>query len=341
MNKKKSLNNLEQKIINSKFDIVRKSLYFIIAPIIILLVGVILLSTVGFSKGIDFSGGQTFKVYVNDEAKLADVATYNLDKKEDYDAIYKKINIVLNENNVKLVSYQTTKVDLKDYDVYSGQAVQITYQTNSKSSEKSEIREDLINAFDYASFDGAISSIDEVPAIDSIYDWTIGIFAGVMFGLVAAIIYMAFRYSKSSIFVVFIQTILDIFLTLGLLLVLRVPVNLTVGAVILSTFVISLINSFVFYNRIKTNKNSGLYEGVTNIEMANKTTKQIAYKKTIMYIAVAIASIIFIIFSVNAVKMFALAILLSLFATYYTSTFILPSFWSVAYKGEKVKKKQS
>ena len=41
MNKKKTC-SLEQKISNSKLDIIKKSLLFMIAPIVILLVGVIL-----------------------------------------------------------------------------------------------------------------------------------------------------------------------------------------------------------------------------------------------------------------------------------------------------------
>lgn len=334
MNKK---NTMEQKITNSKLDIVKKSLYFIIAPIVVLIVGIILMTTVGFSQGIDFSGGQTFKVYVNDKAKLENATVYDLTDAKDYNDVYKKITLVLNESNVDIVSYQTTKVDLPDYSVSYGQAVQVTYQTNSKSKDASTIREELIDAFDYSEYDGAISSIDAVLPVES-YNWMIGLVASVMFGLIAAIIYMAIRYSKSAIFVMFIQMALDIFLTLGLMLICRVTVNLTSGIVVLASFIISLINSFVFYNKVKENKESGLYEGVANNDMANTTTKQVLWKKTMFYVGAILVSLIFVIFAGSAVQSVALGIMLSLIATFYTSTFLLPTFWAIVDRPKKKKK---
>lgn len=334
MNKKNCM-KLEQKITNSKFDIVKKSLYFVIAPIIILLVGIILLTTVGFSKGIDFAGGQTFKVYVNNEQKLDGAESYDLSDKKDFDEVYKKITIVLADNDAKLVSYQTSKVNIEEYDVYSGQAIQVTYQGNAESDA---IRSQIVDAFGYANYTNAISSIDEVPPVSS-YNWTIGLIAGIMFGLIAAIVYMSIRFSTSAILVVFIQMALDLFLTLGLLLICRVTINLTVGIVLLTSFMLSLINSFVFYNKIKENKKSGNYNDAKNAELANITTKQITFKKSIFYIALIVVSLLLVILSVDAVRAVAGGIMLALIASFYTSTFLLPAFWTIADKPKKEKKK--
>lgn len=336
MNNKKT--SIEQKIINSKFDIVKKALYFLVAPILILLVGVILVSTVGFNQGIDFSGGQTFKVYVNNEAKLENVASYDLNKNDDYNDVYKKITIVLEKNNVNLVSYQKTNVNLTEYDVYNGQAVKVTYQTNSSSSEESKIRENLIEAFGYENFDGAVSSIDEVPAQSS-FGWMIGIIASVVFGLVCAIIYLAVRFSKSAIFVAFIQTVLDIFLTLGLMIVFRAVVNLTVGAVVLTAFIISLLNSFVFYNKVKESRKTGTYEGVENNSVANDVSKKLLWKKVLVYSTLIVATLLVVIIAPNAVKSVALGIMIALITTFYSSTFLLPSFWALVDKPSKKKQK--
>ena len=335
MNKK---NTMEQKITNSKLDIVKKSLYFIIAPIVILIVGIILMTTVGFSQGIDFSGGQTFKVYVNDQAKLENATVYDLNNAKDYDDVYKKITLVLNKSNVDIVSYQTTKIDLPEYSVSYGQAIKVAYQTNSNSKDASTIRAELVEAFEYADYDGAISSIDVVPPLQS-YDWMIGLVASVMFGLIASIIYMAIRFSRSAIFVIFIQVALDIFLTLGLMLICRVTVNLTSGIIILATLMFSLINSFVFYNKIRESRASGLYEGAKNNEIANKTTKQLLWKKAMFYLAGIVALVLLIIFTGNAISSVSVGIMLSLIATFYTSTFLLPSFWAIVDKPKKAKKK--
>lgn len=334
MNKKTSM---QQKIENSRFDFIKKSLYFVIIPLIILVVGIILASTVGFSKGIDFAGGQTFKVYVNDEAKLADATVYDLKEKEDYKDVYQKITLVLKNNKVDIVSYQTSNIDLNDYDVYGGQAVKVTYQSNSNSSETSAIRQQLLDAFDYENYESAISSIDEVPPVYS-FDWAIGLMAAVVLALVAAIIYMAIRYSKSAIFVVFIQAALDIFLTLALLLICRVSINLTLGIVVLAAFMISLINSFVFYNKVRGTRKSGAEEKTSNYEMANRTCKQILWKKSMFYIGAMLVALLFVVLSTSAVSAVAVGIVLALISTFYTSTFLLPTFWSIVDKPKKAKK---
>ncbi len=332
------IKKIEEKINKSNLDVIKKALYFVIAPIMVLLIGIILLSTVGFSKGIDFTGGQTFKIYVNNETKLADAKTYNLDNDKDYNEVYEKITIVLNNNNVNVVSYQTTKIDLAQYNVYGGQAVQVTYQTNGNSSDTSHIRADLIDTFEYTYYDGAISSIDEVPAVTN-FDWAIALMAAVVFGLVASIIYMAVRFSYSALFVVFIQAALDIFLTLGLMLICRVTVNLTVGIVVLSAFLLSLLNSFMFYNKVRENRKAGLFVKEKNAEMANIVTKQSLYKKSIFYICLVVASILFAIIATNAVSAVALSIMFAIISTFYSSTFILPSLWALVDKPKKEKKK--
>ncbi len=336
MSKKKTC-SLEQKINNSKLDIVKKSLYFIIAPIVVLLIGIVLLCTTGFNYGIDFTGGQTFKVYVNDEDKLTGENVYNLNDKTDYKEIYNKITIVLEKHDVKLVSYQTSEVNITEYDVYGGQAIQVTYQT-TKTTDNIAIRADIVGAFGYENFDGAVSSIDEVPATYT-FNWLIGLLAGVIFALVAVIVYMAFRFSKSAIFVVFIQTALDVFLTLSLLLICRVPVNLTVGVVVITSFILSIFNSFVFYNKVREGRKAGTIADEKNNEIANKTTKQLTFKKLIVYVVAIVAIALVAILSVSAVSAVALGILLALVASFYTSTFILPSFWALVDKKKQTKKK--
>lgn len=335
MNKKISI---EQKIQNSKFDFIKKALYFIIAPIVILLIGVILLPTAGFSKGVDFAGGQTFNVYVNDEAKLDGATVYDLSEAKDYDEIYNKISLVLNENKASIVSYQTTKVNLEQYNVYSGQAVKVTFQVGEKDFDSTALRADLIDAFGYSAFDGAVSAIDEVPAVAT-FDWAIAIMASILFGLVAAIIYMVIRFSNSAIFVMFIQTALDIFMTLSLLLICRVPVNLSIGVIVLVAFVLSLANSFVFYNKAREIRKAGIATDLKNADMANMITKQTMFKKSMIYIGGIVASLLFAVLSTNAISMASLGIMFALLSTYYTSTFVMPALWALVDKPRKAKKK--
>ena len=339
MNKKK--NNLQQKILNSKLDVVKKSWHFLIAPVLVLLVGIILLCTTGFNKGIDFAGGYTFKVYVNEKVNedviIDDVDYYDLDVNKDYDAVYNKITNVLKKANVSLVSYQTCDMNVLEQNINNGQAVQVTYQAYENSLAADQIRDQLLATFDYTSVaDWAITSIDEVPPVPS-YGWAIGLTAGIVFALVAAVIYMAFRFSKSALFVTILHVALDLFLTLALLLVCRVTVNLTSGIIVLFAFVASLFNNFIFYNKVRENRTAG--ENLTNKDMANKVTKQTAFKKILTYVAALVVCVILLIFGSDGVRMVALGMMLSLLATFYTSTFLLPAFWALVDKPKKKKSK--
>ena len=63
--KKKSKFSLDDKIQNSKFNYCKNLKWFLIAPIAIVLVGIIILSTLGFNLGIDFTGGSNMTIFVD------------------------------------------------------------------------------------------------------------------------------------------------------------------------------------------------------------------------------------------------------------------------------------
>ena len=68
-------------------DYVKKFKYFIIAPLVFLLAGIILLCAVGFNQGIDFTGGTIVNVYVGD----------NLENQNVYNQAKQKIDDVLED----------------------------------------------------------------------------------------------------------------------------------------------------------------------------------------------------------------------------------------------------
>lgn len=338
MNKKISM---EKKIINSNFKFTKKFLYVMIVPIIILLVGVILSFTVGFNLGTDFTGSSSVKVYVNSEGTFEDVKSYDLNDSKDFDIVYEKVSAVFEENELKIVSYRSSSMK---YDIIDGQAVEIVFQNNATSDEKinaenETLRQALIAEFEYAGYENAISSVGFSPAQSS-YNWAIGILAAVVFGLICAIIYMMFRYDKSSWIVLILQSALDILLFLSLLSIFRLTVNLTIGIAIFATFVMTIINAFVFYSRMKENIKSGIYQGMKNSDMADNNIKQGLFKKIMLYAVMIILTFVLAIIAVEGVREVALAIAIGLVVTFFTSTFFTPVVWSVVYKEKKKKQIQ-
>ena len=339
-NMKKEKLSLNKRITSSKFSFTKNFLYFLIVPAIILIVGIVLLSTIGFNLGTDFTGKSVVKIYINNEDSFGEeVESYNLDSQEDKDAIYDKIELVLSENGVKIDSFRTTTMTISDYNVYLGQAVEVTYQNisddlDSITAKNSDIRNSLVTAFGYSSYDDAISSIDYSPSTAD-FGWITGTVASIVFGYLVFAIYMAFRYNPSIFLVGIIQIAIDLFLTLGLISIFRLTINMSLAIILISTFLLSAFNLFYYYSKIKSNIKSNKKKKAKNSVIADETIKEITFNRVIIYIALLVISVIFSALAVEGVREVALGIMTSLIVTFYTSQFLLPSFCSVFYKERK------
>ena len=343
MNKKCSL---EKKITNSKFNLTKNFIYFMAVSALILIVGIILTFTTGFKLGTDFTGASSFKVYVNTEASLENAEVYDLSNKEDFDIVYGKIQGILEDNNLKIVSYRTSTMNLMtDYNQPNGKAVEVVFQNTTTDEDKinaenENVRQALLVEFDYSSYQNAISAVDYSPATSS-FNWMIGILASIVSALAVAIIYMLFRYDRSAWIVLILQVALDIILMLGLVSICRLTVNLTVGIAVLTTFMLTIINAFAFYSKMKDNIKNGKFAGMKNAEMANANVKESLYKKSLIYVCMLILAFMLAIISVEGVREVALGIAIALIVTYFTSTFFTPNVWMIVYKERKKKETQN
>ena len=336
---------LEQKILNSKLAINKNFLYFMIAPLVIILVGIILLSTVGLNLGTDFTGYSTLKVYVNNEPEITDttVGNYDLNDTDDYNTVHDKIFNALSDTEVRVTSYVVSSMNIisNDFVVANGQAIELKYQHNTTNLEEIEIvdltvRESIIQEFAYDNFEDAVSSADYV-APQANFGWAIAIVASIVFALIVAAIYLTFRYNPSASLVMLMQVALDIFLTIALLAICRITINYSMGIILLATFVFTLFNLIYFYMSAKENITSEKHGQLNIAQLSDITAKEILFKKTLIYLLVLVGVILFIAVAVAGVRSVALGLLVSLVVTFYTSTFILPTLWTTLYKAKAKK----
>ena len=80
MSKRKRF-GLDERFANSKFDYCKNLKWFLIAPVAIIIIGVVLLCSVGFNLGIDFTGGSNMTIYIDEDGTYGDVHKLN-DTKE-------------------------------------------------------------------------------------------------------------------------------------------------------------------------------------------------------------------------------------------------------------------
>lgn len=334
MSKEKSM---KKSFINSKFSFTKNFLYFLIIPALVLITGIVLISTIGFNLGTDFKNGVTFKVYANYEQVIEEsgAESYDLNDEQDYNEMKDKIVSVLNENGLKVVSYRTITMDIADYNVYGGQAVEVVYQNNGAVAD--DVRQQMIAEFAYGAHDQGISSFDTMQSQYS-FDYIIGLVAAIVFGLVAVILYLSFRFDRSAMFVSILQVAIDMFLVIGMLLVTRLTVNLTVIATLLATFVLSVVNLIYFYTGMKAGVKQGKFEKSKPSEMADTMTKELTCKKLVPLCSLLVVFILLAAFVGGALREAAIGIIIALVVTAYTSEFLLPSFWATIRLARKKKK---
>ena len=167
---------LENKLIASNWKISKNFLYYMIAPLVILLTAIVLICTVGFNLGTDFTGGSTFKLYVNNEALLGEneqIKVYNLDNKDDYNEVYNKVKTILNKNGLKIVSYRKSSMDISEYKVFSGQAIEVIFRNKASgtdvANENESLKVQLLSEFNYNDYANAMSTVDAKVLL--IFQW--------------------------------------------------------------------------------------------------------------------------------------------------------------------------
>lgn len=333
------LHCLENKIKNSKCQITKNFLYYLIAPVVILIAGIILLCTVGFNCGVDFAGGSTFTLYVNNGGECGSAAKYDVD--EDYDIICDKIENILSEENFKIEYIQKTQIDAEGSFV-GGDAVKVVFLNRSSDIEQIEkeneaLRNRILAEFGYATHGEAMLGVDVVEPTLSI-GYAIAVVGAVIFAITVASIYMMLRTRSTAWAMTILVGAVDILLTGSLLLICRIPLDATFAAVIGATGFVSLFNVFCFFKKANNNIENGLYEKFTKSRMADATVKDLMFKKSAIYVLLAVAAVLLTIIPVNAVRFSAVGIFVMLIASYYNANFILPAIWSATYKEKKKSK---
>ena len=99
---KKNKTSFDEKIHSLKLDVTKRRLVWLLIPVVIILVGIILVSTIGFNLGIDFTGGTVINVIPN-EINISDDNNYNQVKAD--------IEEVLNEFGLKSTQFQIVEND--------------------------------------------------------------------------------------------------------------------------------------------------------------------------------------------------------------------------------------
>ena len=370
MNKKVKHFSIDDKIANSKFSFTKNLKYFLIAPIIITIVGIVLLCTLGFNLGFDFTGGTNMTIYTNGE-RLENSAfseqSYDVDKDEDYNTVLEKIDGVLGEFNLEASSYQKTTIDINadrglGFVISDGGAVIVKFQNGEGDVEEvnHKIRLALMEEFGYISLpeNTDIMSLDD-STVQSYIDGTnysalianggvttasasnelmMRSFLALLVAIVLILIYVAIRFELTSGLAAILALFHDIIITSSIMLICRVQINSAFIAALITILGYSINNTIIIFDRIRENvKMSKNLGKINNFEVADRSVRQTLTRSILTTLTTFIMIFFVTVIGVSDIQEFAFPIMIGILSGFYSSIFLTPGLWAIAYRPSKKK----
>ncbi len=370
MNKKVKHFSIDDKIANSKFSFTKNLKYFLIAPIIITIIGIVLLCTLGFNLGFDFTGGTNMTIYTNGE-RLENGAfseqSYDVDKDEDYNTVLEKIDSVLGEFNLEASSYQKTTIDINadrglGFVISDGGAVIVKFQNGDGDVEEvnNKIRLALMEEFGYISLpeNTDIMSLDD-STVQSYIDGTnysalianggvttasasselmMRSFLALLVAIVLILIYVAIRFELTSGLAAILALFHDIIITSSIMLICRVQINSAFIAALITILGYSINNTIIIFDRIRENvKMSKNLGKINNFEVADRSVRQTLTRSILTTLTTFIMIFLVTVIGVSDIQEFAFPIMIGILSGFYSSIFLTPGLWAIAYRPSKKK----
>lgn len=352
--KKTSKFSLDEKIENSKFNFCKNLKWFLIAPIVICLVGVVLLCTLGFNLGIDFTGGSNMTIYLDTDG------TYTVDDSvvsTNQRVLEQKINNVLREYGLDINTYQDTTMNISGMGIEDGKAVIIKYQNNNKLETakieeiNDKIRLDLLKAFKYVNEDATletIGSIEEsalianggITTASASSELMMKSFIALLVAILLILVYVAFRFEFTSGLAAILALFHDLLVTTSIMLICRIEINVSFIAALVTILGYSVNNTIIIFDRmrsdLKTAKQSNTK--ISNQEVANGAVRA-SFMRTILTTLTTFIMIFMVtVIGVPDIREFAFPILIGILAGFYSATCLTPGLWAIAYRPKKNKK---
>lgn len=328
---KKNKTSFDEKIHNLNLNVTKKRLIWLLIPVAIILVGIILISTIGFNLGIDFTGGTVINVIPNE---------INISDENNYQQVKNDIEAVLNEYGLKSTQFQIVEND-------QGTAVSVRFQDKSGADEKEmntlindKVIPALYEKFEmdktndrYANFVQASDRIGATSSSELLLKALIAIMASV----VLILIYIAIRFEVASGLSAIVALFSDVLVTCSIVLMCRIQINTTFIAALITIIGYSINNTIIIFDRVRELRKLDENKGKSNEEIANMAVSHSFVRTLNTTITTLIAVLLLAIIGVPSVREFIIPIIIGLLSGVYSSLFLSPNLWALMYR-ERTKK---
>ncbi len=328
---KKNKTSFDEKLHSLKLNVTKRRLIWLLIPVAIILVGVILVSTIGFNLGIDFTGGTIINVVPNE----IDISDSN-----NYQQVTNDIEAVLSEYGLKSTQFQIVEND-------QGTAVSVRFQDRAGADEKEMnvlINDKIIPAL-YEKFGmdknddrfaNYVQASDRIGATSS-SELLLKALIAIMASIVLILIYIAIRFEVASGLSAIVALFSDVLVTCSIVLMCRIQINTTFIAALITIIGYSINNTIIIFDRVRELRKLDENKGKSNEELANMAVSQSFARTLNTTITTLVAVLLLAIIGVPSVREFVIPIIIGLLSGVYSSLFLSPNLWALMYR-ERAKK---
>ncbi|WP_207289670.1 protein translocase subunit SecF [Senegalia massiliensis] len=272
----------------------KKNIFFIISAIVIV-IGIAMLFINGLNFGIDFTGGTLIQIDLGKEIPVSEIREITDEYDENADIVH------AGDENHEIIIKTT-----EDY-----------------SNEK---RNEIFNKFKEKyklESDKPLQSQKIGPAIGKEIRNDALIAIGI--AMVGMLIYITFRFEFKFGLSAIIALIHDILITLAIFAIFKLPVNVSFVAALLTIVGYSINDTIVVFDRIR--ENLKLFKKTDYAKLVDTSISQTIVRSINTSFTTFIAIACLYIFGVDAIKEFALPLILGILIGTYSSIFIASPVW--------------
>jgi len=286
----------------------KRNIFFAISGLIIL-IGLIVFFAKGFNKGIDFTGGTMIQIDMKDEVSVSEV-------REITDQLDKDAHIIhAGDLNHEIII--KSKMDLSNDE---------RLEFFSKFKEKYNLEDkDLIQS---TQFGAKIGSEIQRNAVLSI-----------IFATILMLIYITFRFEFKFGVSAVIALVHDVLIALSIYLILQLSLDSSFIAAILTIVGYSINDTIVVFDRIRENKKTAKRKEYA--ELINHSISQTVVRSINTSVTTLVTIVCLYLFGVEAVKNFALPLIVGVVVGTYSSIFIASPVWYLMSNSKKLSHKRA
>jgi len=264
----------------------KRKIYYIIA-LAVIIPGLLITAISGLNAGIDFTGGTIFKITYTDDVELADVR----------------------DSASQLVAHTPS--------VNQSEENQFTIRTEDLSEEESDAMLEALAQL--GTIDQSMTSVDTIgPTIGaellSNARWALLIAAALM------LLYITIRFRFNYALAAIIALAHDVLVIVSIFAIFRIEVNSEFVAAILTILGYSINNTIVIFDRIRENDTGSIkdFTGIINTSINQTLGRTINTVLAVLFLLFAL-----FIFGGDTTKTFVLALIIGMFAGFYSSVFLV------------------